>query len=65
MVNLAENNAVSRAGELQSQGFSDAQIYEALRNKIEVKIKLDSIFTEMKAKREVFLNEVEQIHSKV
>ena len=56
MVNLAENNAVSRAGELQSQGFSDAQIYEALRKDGFNSVQIDEAINEAKVQPSADLN---------
>ena len=56
MINLAENEAVSRASELQGQGFSDAQIYEALRKDGFNSVQIDEAINQAKMQPSADLN---------
>lgn len=49
MINLAEiNEAVEKAGELQNQGFSDAQIYESLKKDGFTSVQIDDAINQSK-----------------
>ena len=65
MINLAEgNDAVERASELQNQGFSDAQVYEALKKDGYTSVQIDDAINQAKLgnpPQEANLDEVEAL----